>query len=153
MTEQIESTESKRLVRNNGVAILDFPRLGRKEGISLRPGINGLTQEKIDWIEGQENKDSFGKKQEPGNKLWRFYKRKGTISVLELETEDGNKTSELSFDDMHRLNAEDAIKLVEGTHDMETLKGWQIKETRKGVGAVIATKIETLTPPKRNATK
>lgn len=139
-----------RLVRNKMPTILDWPRLGRKDGITLKPGINEITQEQLDWIEGEENKDAYGKLQPPGNKTWTFYKRKGQIEIVELETEDGEKTSNLSFDDMHDLKTDDAIDLVSGTNDMDTLKAWQIKETRKGVGKAIAEKIKTLTPPPRN---
>jgi hypothetical protein len=130
---------SKRLIRNNEPNIKDFPSVDKdREALVLIPGINEVDEEQIAWIEGQNNS------------VWQYYFETGTLEYIELEKETGEKTSEISFDDLGELRAKDAIKLVEGTHNLNALQAWQMKETRKGVGEAIMDKIAKLKPKKKD---
>ena len=93
-----------------------------------------MDQDDIDWIESQNNSS------------WIHWFETGALEYVELETEAGEKTSELGFDDLESLRSDEAIKLVEGTNSVDTLRGWQMKETRKGVGKAIMDKLDKLLP-------
>jgi len=129
---------TKCLIRNNEPNIKDFPSVdSRRQPLVLIPGINEVDKEMVDWIEAQQNTS------------WIHWFETRVLEFVELEKTTGEKTSEIGYDDLLELRSDDAIKLVEGTNNLNALLHWQRVEKRKGVGNAIMDKLAKLRPSKR----
>lgn len=132
--------EEMRLVRNNMPHIKDWPHPDPKtDPITLMPGLNEIPAKLVDWIERVSPKDAS----------WWLALDNEEIEYVEYEMEDGGKAT--GFADLTKLKADDAITMVNQTHNMDVLRGWQAEESRKGVSKAILDKIAKMTPPKKNS--
>lgn len=99
------------------------------DAVELRAGVNSLPPDQLETL--QKHPD-----------FARFQKLKAIELVEKSEEIDPQANSEIA--DLGVYDADQAVKLVNNTNDLDILDGWLKTETRKPIRTAIATRINQL---------